>query len=329
MNNRKRKRMIEKMHVDRNVKYRMSDCTPKMINSLTGSIDLPGILEEVIVICGGDLNLIMKTQSYMTWFEEWLFFFVFMYGRQHVRWEDYCTTWKSRELTLRSILDTKLKLALESRDRWPMYSTLEECETLRDGKWAALLGRGEYRIVMHDNTNIGALPKPSASELNAATWSQYYASNTCKGGVAIQDDGWIRSFEPYVGAIGDSQYVDETKILSLQQKFSEEDPSSSIPFTNIFDKGYRLTLKCMETGGQLVWQPMFARSDQRYGSSGVNLSAVVASTRSGNERAVKMMKHLWFLKRGYTNAQHFDLSLLADVWLAWGFLVNFKYSLVH
>lgn len=246
-----------------------------------------------------------------------------------MRWEDFCETWNGREKTLRSILSTKLNLALESRNRWPMYSTLGECEALREGKWDKLLGKGKYRIVMHDNTNIGTIPKPSATELNAATWSQYYASNTCKGGVAIQDDGWIRSFEPYVGAISDSLYVEKTKILSLQQKFSNEDTSSNIPFTNIFDKGYRLTLKCMENGGQLVWQPMFARSDRRYGSFGVNLSAVVASTRSGNERAVKMMKHSWFLKRGYVNAQNFDLSLLADVWLAWGFLVNFKYSPVH
>lgn len=208
-----------------------------------------------------------------------------------MRWEDFCETWNGREKTLRSILSTKLNLALESRNRWPMYSTLGECEALRDGKWDKLLGKGKYRIVMHDNTNIGTIPKPSATELNAATWSQYYASNTCKGGVAIQDDGWIRSFEPYVGAISDSLYVEKTKILSLQQKFSNEDTSSNIPFTNIFDKGYRLTLKCMENGGQLVWQPMFARSDRRYGSFGVNLSAVVASTRSGNERAVKMMKH--------------------------------------
>lgn len=66
--NRKRTRTNENLHVDRNVKYRMSECTPKTINAL------PGVLEEIIVICGGDFNLITKTQSYMTWLEEWLFF---------------------------------------------------------------------------------------------------------------------------------------------------------------------------------------------------------------------------------------------------------------
>lgn len=74
-NNLKRKRTNDKVKVEQNVRYMMSDCTPKKINALTGSIDLPGLLEEIIVICGGDFNLITETQSYMTWLEEWLFFF--------------------------------------------------------------------------------------------------------------------------------------------------------------------------------------------------------------------------------------------------------------
>ena len=56
---------------------------------------------------------------------------------------------------------------------------------------------------------------------------------------------------------------------------------------------------------------------------------MVAYTRSGNERSVKHIKHSWFLAHGSQDMPNIDLELVADIWLAWGFQVNFMYDPVH
>jgi hypothetical protein len=56
-------------------------------------------------------------------------------------------------------------------------------------------------------------------------------------------------------------------------------------------------------------------------------SAEVAIIRSGNERAVKHFKHSWIIQRGIRHS-NFDLAMLNDIWLAWGFQINFMYETV-
>lgn len=70
------------------------------------------------------------------------------------------------------------------------------------------------------------------------------------------------------------------------------------------------------------------KSDKRYGRYATLRTAVVAYVRSGNERSVKHLKHSWFIVRG-TVGQQFDLSFISDMWLAWGFQMNFMYDPVH
>jgi hypothetical protein len=54
------------------------------------------------------------------------------------------------------------------------------------------------------------------------------------------------------------------------------------------------------------------------------LSGVVASDRSGNERAVNRLKSSWMLARGIHQKQ--DLSRFADLWIAYGFQCNFMFK---
>ena len=122
------------------------------------------------------------------------------------------------------------------------------------------------------------------------------------------------------------------QLLIVQDDFAKKDMSQGktvVPFINVFDKGYRVLLDCYKEGEQLCWQPAFARSDERYGTYATLHTAAVAYTRSGNERSVKHMKHSWLLKRGTFGMPRFDLELLSDIWLAWGFQVNFIYKPVH
>ena len=78
---------------------------------------------------------------------------------------------------------------------------------------------------------------------------------------------------------------------------------------------------------QNSWQPIFAKSDEQFQRNNLLLSARVAVNRSGNERGVKYMKHSWVVWQGIKHG-NFDLTTIDDIWLAWGFQVNFIYKAV-
>ena len=71
------------------------------------------------------------------------------------------------------------------------------------------------------------------------------------------------------------------------------------------------------------------RSDERYGSYATLYTGAVAYVRSGNERSVKHVKLSWLIKRGAVGMPNMDLGMLSDLWLGWGFQVNFMYDPVH
>lgn len=94
------------------------------------SEDLPTFLDlSEKVQCEGDLEkLITKTESKLTWLEEWVFYFEFIYGSVHSRWQGFEEAWKCSQPPLRMVLKTKLKLALTCRSRWPdLGSHLHYC----------------------------------------------------------------------------------------------------------------------------------------------------------------------------------------------------------
>ena len=93
-------------------------------------------------------------------------------------------------------------------------------------------------------------------------------------------------------------------------------------FINIFDKGYRVSAA---EQGQTCLQPCFVKSDQQVKRDQLLHSACVAHVRSGNERAVKIAKTSKIIGNGIPK-HIFDLCLLDDIWMAWGFQLNFMYD---
>jgi hypothetical protein len=60
------------------------------------------------------------------------------------------------------------------------------------------------------------------------------------------------------------------------------------------------------------------------------MSACVAVIGAGNERGVRTTKRSWLLKRGTRYENHnFSMETFSDIWLAFGFQVNFMYDTVH
>jgi hypothetical protein len=175
---------------------------------------------------------------------------------------------------------------------------------------------------MWDDTNIG-MTSPGDASLNCKTYSSYYGGNVVKGGVFIQLCGWLGVWNLWTGAVSDSYYIVHSGILAAQEKFAKADISSSMPFTNILDKGYRCSVAAWRKG-QYVLQPRFAKSDQQFTTEHLLSSAAIATDRGGNERAVNVCKRAGVLQRGL--AQNGSTADLDDAWLAWSFQANFMFK---
>ena len=132
--------------------------------------------------------------------------------------------------------------------------------------------------------------KPSSTSLQESTWSSYYNMNCAKGGVFIQLCGWVGTESLWTGGVGDSQYQSQSSIFREQNEFANLDRKQGedlIPFINIYDKGYRCTEDAFREGGQITWQPDFAKSDRQFKRNETLSSAAIATDRSGNERGVR------------------------------------------
>ena len=315
-------------------KFKLEELDPSEVKRLTGFNDLSSMLSFATFTCGGDFEVIAKTTSKLTWLEEWLLHCAWSYGRVSIRQKDIMKMFgMKRKPAMRDILKKKQKLVLDCRTRHPFYATLEEDEALRKEHWNKMLRRngGERRrIIMHDMSNF-PLENPENAELNRALFNQYYSGCCGKGGMFTQMCGWEGTHDLFTGAIGDSEHVRKALILETQEKFQNEDltiDGNAVEFINIFDKGYRVILDCLKLS-QLCWQPAFARSDEKHGTYSTLLTGAVAFTRSGNERSVKHLKHSWRIVKGGVGMPNIDLDMMSDLWLGWGFQMNFMHEPVH
>ena len=75
----------------------------------------------------------------------------------------------------------------------------------------------------------------------------------------------------WVGATSNSHYQEQAKIFKRQEEFAlsdlvvgEDGEKVVLPFTNIFDKGYRCILDASQAGKQQCEQPIFAKSDKHF-----------------------------------------------------------------
>jgi hypothetical protein len=96
----------------------------------------------------------------------------------------------------------------------------------------------------------------------------------------------------------------------------------------MFDKGYRnIGSHAYNNGGKMVVQPNFPRSDEQFSSYQTIRSASVAKIRAGNERAARTVKNCKFISNGLKASE--NIKRLCDVWLCWGWQVNFMFRPVH
>jgi len=288
----------------------------------TGFRSLLLLLAYILIVCNGSVEAMTEKATNLTWFEEWMIYFEWIWGRECLTLESLANKFSTSHWRVVLILERKRKRVLEALHQWPRFVSFEEDFALRSQRW-----KDKYRqkrVIFWDDTNVAA-PDPSDADLNRAWYSYYYGTCVAKGAVFLQLCGWMGGWEPWSGAISDTDYQQRAGVFEYLQKFVAKCPTyAHIAFLNIVDKGYRCTLAAWRAGRQLMLQPDFARSDQRFNSREVLRSGAVASDRSSNERGVNVMKRSALIRRGL--GKHQDPASLADAWLAWGFQVNFMYK---
>ena len=141
------------------------------------------LLSLVLTVCDGSVSKMTNRVTQLTWYEEWFLYLEFVYGKTICTVSSvsvlYCL---SSRKAVNLIIDSKLKLVLEARKRWPQYATMAEDELLRNETWNSKYS--DKRVVFWDNTGID-LHKPSGAELQRLTYSSYYAGNVAKGGIYV------------------------------------------------------------------------------------------------------------------------------------------------
>ena len=101
--------------------------------------------------------------------------------------------------------------------------------------------------------------------------------------------------------MSDSDYHNRSGYLQAQREFQETDlvDGEVVPFTNIMDRGYRVTMSSWTEGRQLTHQPPSAKSDERFRGRQTIVAGKVAKDRSANERGVKVSKRTGLVKKGF------------------------------
>jgi len=265
----------------------INNLLPSIMHWRTGFSDINELLCFAAVVCCGDLLVLTRTTSFMTWLEEWFFYFEMVYGHSMNQWVDFSFKYQMATKVLCQVYRTKLALVLKAQNCWPLYVTNDEDIRLHKSSWNMIFDPNKKeQIVMHDNTDVH-LVKPKDPALQQSLYSQYYAGCVAKGGITLQLCGWTVTWELCTGGIDDTAYVNATRIFETQQSLALHDVTSSNTFINFFDHGYCVLLDAQQHGGQLCVQPVFSKWKRKFNTRKVLYLAAVATVRSGNERAVK------------------------------------------
>jgi len=300
------------------------DISDDEVQRRTGFPTKQHLLSYIFIVCDGDINLITRRQTVLTWLEAWFMHFEFKWGRTIPRLQDAAALYGGIDKKyIKHEIRLKYSIERNARTRWPTYASYEEDISLRDEEWDKKYDG--LRIIFHDMTNIPAYGFSDA-DLSRITYSKYYAMNCFKGGIYCQLCGWIGTADLWTGAVSDTDYNKRAGYLEQQQQYQNEDLVNGkiIPWTNVYDKGYRAKLVAWRAGEQKVLQPVWAESDRRFGRDDTLLTAAVAHDRGANERAVNVCKRSWLVSRGFQ--PNGSANELNDAWMTWSFQVNFMFN---
>ncbi|KAL7426167.1 hypothetical protein ACHAXH_000246 [Discostella pseudostelligera] len=236
--------------------------------------------------------------------------FEHQWSRTTTRFEDILAVFGIHPREATTIFDQKIDMEIRTQQSWPPYASYNEdlllCNTKKWGN------------------------KYNDTDLQRLTYSEYYGMNCFKGWVFVQLCGWMGTADLWPGRVTDSDYNRREGYLERQREFQEHDKvirngeEVTVPWLNIYDKGYLAHMAAWSNGNQRVLQPVWAKSGERFTRVETIASASVATDRGGNERAVNVAKRPGYVNRGF----HPNMcpKRLNKTWIASSFRANFMYE---
>ena len=188
------------------------------IKRRTGWLNENMMLGFIAIVCNGNINHIQYSPLTMSWLEEWMFYFEFVWGKSLRRWDDASCKqhYDLDSKQLRIIFDRKLNQVLLCRNSWPRYAKYHEDKKFTSQRW--LNKYGDARIIMWDNTNVNLNYMPTLSHAQRLTYSSYYGGNCAKGGVFLQMCGYLGVEKLYTGGISDLDYLKLVDAIATARK---------------------------------------------------------------------------------------------------------------
>ncbi|MGH7955323.1 MAG: hypothetical protein ACREOZ_05115, partial [Gloeomargaritales cyanobacterium] len=109
--------------------------TDDEVNRRTGFPSRILLLRFIAIVCNGSTHTMTERTSSLTWFEEWFFYFEYVWGRTMARYRDGSAIYLLDSARLRIIFDAKLRMILTMRRSWPTYASMSEDSKVRNNKW--------------------------------------------------------------------------------------------------------------------------------------------------------------------------------------------------
>ena len=108
------------------------------------------LLSFAVVVCNGGLVQMMQKESSMTWFEDWLLYFQWEWGRETTTLPLLKDFFKTSDSMICRVLRQKLNTVLEARKRLPRFVTLYE-DVIQMSSWW-LNTQGAKKVILWDDT---------------------------------------------------------------------------------------------------------------------------------------------------------------------------------
>jgi hypothetical protein len=316
-------------------RIRIESLSNSQVKLETGFRSITSMLSFVAVLVNGSLDLMTESRKDdLSWLQFWYIYFEIIWSKSAKRWRDLALKYSISDPTLREVFDAGLLIVNSARLSWPMVAYYEEDKTLRnEATWSAY---EDKRVIFWDTSNLPISASKNAEE-QSLTWNSYYHMNCAKIGVGVQPCGWIVVCpEPWMGSASDTMFHSKhEQILPAMQAFQNEDIVRSkdggrdtvVSWLHGLDRRYWVNQACYNAGEQIVEQPYFSPRDGKFSTHAALFSSTFASDRSGNERAVRMVKHSDYLTKGLQSTG--DADRFCNALEAWGFQINFMLAPVH
>jgi hypothetical protein len=113
------------------IKIQLQNLTPKEVARHTGFVNVSRLFSFILVLCGGDIEVLTCTASTMTWLEEWLLYLEITYGQAWIRWEDIEVDYALVRKSLQNVFRIKISLHYKMKFVTTQYdSNLSTCHFL-------------------------------------------------------------------------------------------------------------------------------------------------------------------------------------------------------